>query len=186
MSSIYSAPDWTMNPELMQENWAWVDQGLEELYNGYGVPSDNCDDCIDAGLLIERWDSLNNEMENQYSIEFEDLIPCPAPICWVLYKNFDSQHCLEEEERRSRAESDISDHSDKVERALKRLECQSPMPTGMFPIDYLHVYAVADEAESVNSMEIDDGFLECSPIDHRSETSSLMEWFVDADGYDSF
>ena len=173
-----------------EENWAWVDQRLEELYHCCSVTSDNCYDYIDAGLLIERWDRINNEMQPQYSSEFEDRLPCPAPICWVLYKNLDSQHCLEEEERRSRAESDISDHSDEVERALKRLDCQSPLPTGMFHIDfdYSHMYAVADEAESVSSsLEADNWFVDCSTIDHCSETSSsVMEWFVEANGYDSF
>ena len=192
MSSICSAIDWTMNSDLIVENWAWVDQRLEEVYHGYGLTKDNCDDYIDAGLLVERWDWLDTELQNQYSAEFEDRIPCPAPIAWVLYKNYESQYCLEEE-RRSRAESDISDHSDEVERVLKRLDCQSPLLTGMFPIEYSHMYAVADEVSSVSSLEAEgdfeaeSGVEDCSTINHRSETSSVLDWFVEDDvGYDSF
>ncbi len=172
MSFICSPADWVITSELLHENWAWVDKRLEELYHGYGLTEDNFEDYIDAGLLGERWDWVDNELQNQYNAEFEDCLPRPAPLSWVLYKRYSSQHCLEEEEevRRSRAESDISDHSDEVEEALKRLD------TGMFTNEYLHMYAVADE---VSSLEAEADF------DYHSETSN--DWIVDDDGgYDSF
>lgn len=186
MSSICSsAIPVEINPELMQDNWAWVDQRLEELYHGYGLTYENYDDYIDACLLVEMSSWVDNEQENQYSNEFKDCYPCPAPICWVLYKNIDSQHCLEEEQR-SRAESDISDHSDKVKRVLKRLDCQSPLPTRMCQNDYSDLYAIADESESMNSLEANFGFDECSSSVNDSEISSVRDWFVEDDDYDSF
>jgi hypothetical protein len=167
MSSICSANiPMETNPELMQENWGWVDQRLKEMYHGYGLVSDNFDDYIASGLLVEMSSWVDNDLQNQYSSEFEDRYPCPAPVCWVFYKDLDSQHCLEEKEEvcRSRAESDISDHFDEVERVLKRLNCQSPLPTGMYP--YYNVYA--DEVESMISLETDDGVDDCSTITNCS------------------
>ena len=166
---------------LLKENWAWVDQRLEELYHAYGITEENCDDYIEAGLLGERWNWVDEELQNQYSSEFEERLPCPAPMSWVLYKNYDSQYCLEDEEAssRSRAESDISDHSDEVDRVLKRLDIQSPLSQGMYPINYSYLYSVADEVASVER-EFDD----CSTITNCSETSSMI--FEFEDGYDSF
>lgn len=176
MSFICSPAVWVMTSELLQENSAWVDQRLEELYHGYGLTAENCDDYIDAGLLAERSAWVDAELQTQCDSEFDDThdqyILCPAGMSWVLYKNYDTQHCLEEE-RRSRAESDISDHSDEVEQALKRVD------TGMFTNEYLHIYAVADEVSSASSLEAKTNF------DYYSETSN--DWFVEDDGgYDSF
>lgn len=175
MSSIY------------EENWAWVDQRLEEMYHGYGVTADNYDDYIDAGLLVDAASWTNDNLQTHFDSEFEDRLLCPAPMRWVLYKNYESQYCLEEESMspRSRAESDISDHSAEVDSALKRLEMQSPLPQGMYPIDYSHLYAVADEVASV-----EETFGNCSPISDCSEKSRMTN-FEKIDsiydfGYDSF
>ena len=164
-----------------QEKWAWVDQRLEELYYGYGITSENWLDYMEAGLLTEMGSSVDKRLEMQYNMEFEDRIPCPAPICWVLYKDYDKQRCLEEEDDspRSRAESDISDHSDKVERVLKRLEVQSPLPQGIVKT---HIYAFADEMESLVSSNS-----EMEWNTDGSQSSLLMEFDdTDMDGYDSF
>ena len=171
--------------DLLKENWAWVDQRLEELYHGYGLTEENSDDYIEAGLLSESFAWVDEELQRQVNAEFEDRVPCPAPISWVLYKNYDSQHCLEDEGvlARRRAESDISDHSDEVDRVLKRLDIQSPLPKGMYPIDYSYLYSVADEVTSVEQ-----DFDECSSITNCSESSSVIFEFEDnCDvGYDSF
>lgn len=165
---------------MYQENSAWVDQRLEELYYGYGLTAENCDDYIDAGLLIERWDWVDNKLQNQYNAEFEDRIARPAPLSWVLYKNYETQYCLEEEEtmsQRSRAESDISDHSAEVERAIRGLDLSQDLSQGMYPVDYIYLYALADEVAS-----LDEDFEDCSPISGCSEITSLDYDF----GYDSF
>ena len=36
---------------LLIEKYAWVDQGLEELYYRYALTAENCDEYQDAGLL---------------------------------------------------------------------------------------------------------------------------------------
>jgi hypothetical protein len=168
---------------MYQENSAWVDQRLEELYHGYGLTAENCDDYIEAGLLIERWDWVDNKLQNQYNAEFEDMPPCLAPLSWVLYKNYESQYCLEEEEetmsQRSRAESDISDYSAEVERAIRRID----LPQGMYPVNYIYLYALADEVSSLDGVSsLEEDFEDCSPISHYSEITSLDYDF----GYDSF
>jgi hypothetical protein len=188
MSSIcHSVIPMEMNSELLKENWDWVDQRLENLYHGYGITEDNYEDYLDAGLLVKIGSWIDNELQNQYDNEFEDTIPCPAPISWVNHRDNASQHCLEEViTPRSRAESDISDHSDEVERVVKRLNCQSPLPTGLCHIYYNHVCVNADEVESVSSQEGDNGFDDCSTIGHCSETSPVMDWYIEDTGYDSF
>ena len=169
-----------------EENSAWVDQRLEEMYHGYGVTEDNLDDYIDAGLLGESGSWMDDKLQSIYNSEFEDRLPCPAPLSWVLYRDYDSQYCLEEEESsgssRSRAESDISDHSAEVERVLKILDLQRPLPQGMYSFDYSHLYTVADEAVSV-----EETFGSCSPISNYSETTVLdMDDECYDFGYDSF
>jgi hypothetical protein len=167
----------------LNENSAWVDQRLEELYYGYGLTSDNCDDYIDAGLLVERWSWLDEALQAQYDSEFDDTLDqyilCPAGLSWVLYKNYDAQHCLEEESR-SRAESDISDYAEAVDGVLKHLECHSPLPLLPSPIDYSYLYAVSDEIVDVDN---DDDFENMSSISFESVLFDASD--ID-DGYDSF
>ena len=178
---------------IYEEKWAWVDQRLAEMFYSYGLTEDNVDDYIDAGLLGKSGDWIDEQLLSQYKGEFEDRLPCPAPLKWVLYKNYESQYCLEEEEStssRSRAESDISDHSAEVERVLRTLDLQSllqedlqrPLEQGMYPINYSHLYAVADEAVSV-----EETFGSCSPISNYSDTTELdMDDECYDFGYDSF
>ena len=183
MTSVYTI-------DCYEEKWAWVDQRLEEMYHSYGVTENNFDDYIDAGLL-GSW--IDDKLQSQYNDQFDDRLPCPAPLHWVLYRDYESQYSLEEEasrSSRSRAESDISDHSAEVERVLRTLDLQSllqedvqrPLEQGMYPIDYSHLYAVADEAVSV-----EESFGSFSPISNCSETTALdMDDECYDFGYDSF
>jgi hypothetical protein len=179
----FNAPPGILHP-FLEEKWSWVDQRLEELYYGYALTPDNCDEFQDAGLLSERWSWVDSELQTQYDNEFDDTLDeyilCPAGLSWVLYKNYDIQHCLEEEPR-SRAESDISDYSEEVDRALKIVEFNTPLPKGMYPIHYAHLYATADEAEDLISLQDLDDF---STITYCSESSEMI--FEIEDGYDSF
>ena len=171
---------------LFQENWAWVDKRLEELYYGYGLAQDNIDDYVEAGLLDERCAWVDADLQSLYDAEFNYRTPCPAPLSWVLYKEYPKQYCLEEgyeegyEEGgyKSRAESDISDHSAEVEAALQMLNLEISLPTGINAITYpnSYLYAVADE--------IDDEFESCSSISHCSDASEMI--FEIDDGYNSF
>lgn len=125
---------------LLKENWDWVDKRLEELYHGYALTSDNYDEYIDAGLLVERGAWVDEKLQRQFDVEIKDIILCPASMSWVLYDETPKQYCLE-------AEPDISNHS-------------------LVPhtIDNSYWDAVADEVASVAS-----DFENCSPISACSE-----------------
>ena len=101
----------------LNENYSWVDKHLEQKYHNYAINMDNWMDYYDAGLLTENWAWVDQLLEKQYTNI--DFMPCPAPICWVRYRSFDKQYSIEndiiENEKRTRAESDISKYSDKIE-----------------------------------------------------------------------
>lgn len=160
-----------LNTQILQENWAWVDQRLEELYHCYGLTEDNYDDYIESGLLSERWAWVDEKLEKHTDYKLEDTLPCPAPMSWVRYQEYPKQFCLEDEDTlpRSRAESDISDHSAEVERVLRRLDIQSPLPQ----IDYSYLYDATDEDVSVNSMDkvIDN----CTTISNCSNSPRVFD-----------
>ena len=157
---------------LLKENWSWVDQRLYELYYEYGVTSDNCDDYIESGFLVERGAWVDQKLQSQFDNEFEDMNLCPASMSWVLYKESPKQYCLEEESSRSRAESDISNYSAEVENVLKR-------------IDYCYLHAAADEVVSVSSGLAE--FENCSPISACSEmTMDINDPFYDYCSEDRF
>ena len=143
----------------VKENWDWVDNRLEELYYEYAITSDNCDDYIEVGLLVERGAWVDEKLQSQFDSEFKDIVLCTASMNWVLYNETPEQYCLEKDEySRSRAESDISDHSAEVERVLERINSS-------------YLSAVADEVFSVTSSY--EEFENCSPISGCSEMSYL-------------
>jgi hypothetical protein len=146
---------------LLKENWNWVDKRLEELYYGYGLTSDNYDDYIDAGLLVEMGAWVDEKLQSQFDVEFEDKILCPASMSWVLYKETPKQYCLE-------AEPDISNHSSDEECALNMIDVESFPP---HPIDNSYLYAVADEVSSMLS-DLEE-FENCSPISACSHLTNL-------------
>lgn len=139
---------------LLKENWNWVDKRLEELYHGYALTSDNYDEYIDAGLLVERGAWVDEKLQRQFDVEIKDIILCPASMSWVLYEETPKQYCLE-------AEPDISNHSSDEECSLNMIDIESFPP---HPIDNSYWDAVADEVASVAS-----DFENCSPISACSE-----------------
>jgi hypothetical protein len=48
---------------LYVEHYAWVDERLAELYYGYALTADNCDEYQDAGLLKEKWAWVDRRLE---------------------------------------------------------------------------------------------------------------------------
>lgn len=115
---------------LLEENYSWVDKRLQELYHGYALTMDNWEEFYDADLLTENWAWVDAALEKQCSSDF---LPCPAPLSWVRYRSFERQHSIEQ---RDRAELDIFDYSEEVERAFN---------------NYTYCLATADECESVSS-----------------------------------
>ena len=48
-----------------EEKYAWVDQGLEELYYRYALTAENCDEFQDAGLLRQKWAWVDRKLEEK-------------------------------------------------------------------------------------------------------------------------
>ena len=87
------------------ENYAWVDRRLEELYYGYALTADNCDEFQDAGLLREKWAWVDDLLRVKYSDKYDDkyyddeeigVLLCPPPLSWVDYRERYEQMPLEE------------------------------------------------------------------------------------------
>jgi hypothetical protein len=49
----------------LEERYAWVDQGLEELYYRYALTAENCDEFQDAGLLIQKWAWVDKKLQQK-------------------------------------------------------------------------------------------------------------------------
>lgn len=154
---------------LLVENYAWVDERLREMYNGYALTASNCDEYEAAGLLSEKWAWVDDRLKEMCEIKDDDFIPMPAPITWANYRADANLECIEEEERlsghkRSRSESDISDYEEEAYRAVKRLRCQSPLPTGKYINElfdnkivlgnYDEEYELATEVSSIASVVV--------------------------------
>ena len=118
-----------ISESLLNEKWSWVDHRLEELYYGYALTIENSDEYSAAGLLTEKWSWVVYDLENQYNDEDELRILCPAPINWVNSEKINTinDNNILEQYNRSRAESDISDHSETVDRVINKLSCESPL-----------------------------------------------------------
>lgn len=122
---------------LLVENFAWVDERLREMYNGYALTASNCDEYEAAGLLKENYAWVDASLAEKCS---EVFIPCPLSL-WLTPRDGREQVPLEDDEssvesyighKRKRSESDISDYEVEAGRATKRLRCQSPIPTGKY------------------------------------------------------
>jgi hypothetical protein len=173
---------------LLVENYAWVDQRLEELYYGYALTAENCDEFQDAGLLREKWAWVDDSLHKKYygyaltsenCDEYEEAgLLSPAPLAWVDYRERVEHQPIEEETqdsvlgKRSRSESDISDHEEEVIRVVERLGVQSPFPSN---------YDYTEDCESSQNDEGDS--VKGVTSDCFSEVSTIFE--EDLDGYDS-
>ena len=124
---------------LLVENYAWVDERLRAMYNGYALTASNCDEYEAAGLLKENYAWVDERLEAKCAINYDDyhFIPCPLPL-WLRPRDGIEEVPLEDDEssvesyighKRKRSESDISDYEVEAGRTIKRLRCQSPIPT---------------------------------------------------------
>lgn len=221
-ADMYGPPGLT-HP-LLVENFAWVDERLREMYNGYALTSSNCDEYEAAGLLKENWAWVDERLEEMYNPIDQDFPPCPLPITWGYPRPGDRLECIEENSdsvesyighKRKRSESDISDYEVEAGRAIKRLRCQSPIPTGKYVPLFSNPFcnldcerynelatAMAYEDESVSSLDLESscGDFSCvvdsiaslsiRPPSHvhvvtDDEESVYYDTDYDCDGYDS-
>lgn len=72
----------------LNENYSWIDERLNELYNGYSITTDNYDEFETAGLLSE--DSIL--LENFWTPENGDIIMADDDIedDYNILKNLDN------------------------------------------------------------------------------------------------
>ena len=137
---------------LLVENYDWVDQSLREKYYGYALTSENADEFEYADLLTEKYDWVDRRLEELCAPKPIRYIPLAhTPITWCNYKHKDSFETLENQNtkfigiKRKRYESDISDYEVQVNRVIKRLRCQSPIPKGKL---YINIPQVVGENEN--------------------------------------
>ena len=186
------------NGSLMQENYAWVDKRLEEMYYGYALTTANCDEYEAAGLLKENYDWVDQRLEEMCCITDRNMIrvSCRAPLTWANYRSDAKLESIEDKERsiigrkRKRSESDISDYEVEAGRAIKRLRCQLPIHSGKYITIPNSVY---DEEMGLDSevstlideqthyvSEDDENPAKVCPVDDDSEISCYDM------GYDSY
>jgi len=208
---------------LLVENYAWVDERLREMYNGYALTASNCDEYEAAGLLKENYAWVDERLEEMCAITDTDFPPCPLPITW-RGRNSENPKPLEDDEssvesyighKRKRSESDISDYEVEAGRAIKRLRCQSPIPTGKYVPLFSNPFCNLDcerynelamamtyEEDSVSSLDLESNcgdfncFVDsvaslsvrassCVNIVTDDEESVYYDTDYDCDGYDS-
>ena len=115
---------------LLVENYAWIDKRLREMYHSYALTASNCDEYEVAGLLSENYAWVDKSLADKYKISDEDFLPCPLPL-WLMPRNGREQTSVESyiSHKRKRSESDISDYEAEAGRVIKRMRCQTPIPT---------------------------------------------------------
>jgi hypothetical protein len=171
---------------LLVEKSAWVDERLREMYYRYALTSSNCDEYEAAGLLKENWAWVDSRLEEMCNPPEEEHFPlCPLPVTWGYYRNGGNMDYIEEDSdsvesyigyKRKRSESDISDYEVEAERAVKRLRCQSPIPTSKYIFQFSNPfcsldcerynYAIVidlDEEDTVSSLDLESVCESCSP-----------------------
>jgi len=128
-----------LTPSHLVEKYAWVDERLAEMYNSYALTADNCDEYDAAGLFREKYawvDERLAEMYYSYALT--------ADNC----DEYDATGLLREkyawvDERLAEMCAVTNDES----RFIKRLRCQSPIPTGKYIHTSLSIQSPADSME---------------------------------------
>jgi hypothetical protein len=72
----------------LNENYSWIDERLNELYNGYSITADNYDEFEMAGLLGEDSALLDN-FWNQENDDISVITMVDDDIDYNILKNLD-------------------------------------------------------------------------------------------------
>lgn len=116
MDHYYSPPGIT-HP-FFQENYAWVDQLLEEKYYNYALTFDNSDEYQAANLLTENYAWVDYRLEEMCAINGEDLPLMLAPLSLANYREGAELEQLDSQlsgNKRKRSESDMFDYETDAE-----------------------------------------------------------------------
>lgn len=151
------APPGLTHP-LLVENYAWVDQRLREKYYGYALTSANIDEFESADLLTENYDWVDRRLEELCAPKPTRYCPLAlTPITWLDYRRKADFELLEDPYqkfvgiKRKRYESDISDYEVDVDRVIKRLYCQSPIPKGKLYVNIPHIISENEDEDNCDS-----------------------------------
>jgi hypothetical protein len=130
----------TLLPSIstFEEQYAWVDELLNNKYNNYALTSNNIDDFMEAGLLGERWAWVDQRLTELYSTFQTDEIQESN----LLTRKWSTQQfeIIKTEQndlsgiKRKRSESDISDYDEEISSVIKRLSIEEiePVTRGRF------------------------------------------------------
>ena len=140
-----------MSAKLMSsvENYDWVDRRLEELYYGYALTAQNCDEYDEAGLLTENYAWVDHLLEMSNSF-----VPlCPVPVTWVDRRKdctfVPIEYEVNEYDYDNESPDDVMVFEMEEGRIIHRLPCQSPVPS-------LYEYEEISEISSVTFTDIDE------------------------------
>lgn len=175
----FNGPPGLTHP-LLVENYAWVDERLREMYNGYALTASNCAEYEAAGLLKENWAWVDDRLREMCEITDEDFLPMPAPLAWANYRGDAQLESLEEVTsltgyKRKRSESDISDYEEEAERAVKRLRCQSPLPTGKYINELFDNKIIVENYDEECYLDSEVSSISCGDVHYVTEDEEIIE-----------
>lgn len=190
-SSVFqTARDYVWHP-LFEENYAWVDKRLNELYNIYALTSNNVDEFESNGLLTENYDWVDARLEELCQCEERGPLML-APVTWYNYRTNADLHSIESPTR-PRSEGDVSDYEEEVKAAIHKLTIQIPLYDENVSVNSLELGSddEEDEIEDYSEYAVFDGEFcyksedECCSTDAIASSSSDEDeddWY----GYDSY
>ena len=148
----HNAPPGLIHP-LLKENYAWVDERLQNNQYSYQYNYEDCDDC-EYGFM-----------------------PRPCPIAWVDYRYNHIAKGIEEfdepiviDYKRRRAESDISDHEDDIINAFKKMKFDNSKTTVTES-----KYTFEPLSNPFCNLDCEDYNYKCSLIGHDEEDSDKTD-----------
>lgn len=110
----------SINAIQLSEKYNWVDKRLYEKYYGYALSCENVDEFIEAGFLGEQSSWIDFALEKMCNPTIPPL--CPTSPCWIMDPQFN----------RKRAESDISDYEEEIDRIMSGFHRLSPISKGKY------------------------------------------------------
>lgn len=125
MSFQIAIPD-----SLLQENYAWVDERLAEMYHIYALTDENYDEYEEAGVIKEHWDWVDKRLNEMCDISEHSILLSPTPLSWttpvsLIWDGYMPGSIF------NRIEQDAQIGLDQeIGRIINRLSCQSPVPQG--------------------------------------------------------
>ena len=158
-----------MEAGLLQENWSWVDQRLQELFNAYALNDINTEDFVAAGLL-----PMDTDEEQQDS----NLLTRKHLRAKASVGVIDIQLPTELGHKRGRNEQD---HDDGPMRKMSKIQSPGIDIFISVPNQYAYVNIVSDDESEIDISDDDslaEAFENCTI---HSEFSGLFPMSIDGE-----